>query len=78
MITFSEIIPSLQQLSTQDKLKTIQFLANQLAEEQHKLSLLKEGETHEVWSPYDAFSAETVLTQMLDEYSQTSNQITKE
>lgn len=72
-MTFTELIPSLQQLSSQDKLKAIQFLANQLAEEEQDLSLLEDGKTYELLSPHDAFSAENVLTKMLDEYAETSN-----
>ncbi len=72
-MTFTELIPSLQQLSSQDKLKAIQFLANQLAEEEQTLSLLEDGKTYHVLSPHDAFYAENVLTKMLDEYAETSN-----
>ena len=76
-MTFTELIPSLQQLSYPDKLKAIQFLASQLAENTPKLSLLEEGKTYEIWSPYDAFSAESILTQLLDEHTQSLSQTAK-
>jgi hypothetical protein len=76
-MTFTELIPSLQQLSYPDKLKAIQFLASQLAENTPSSSLLEEGKTYEIWSPYDAFSAERTLTQLLDEHTQSLSQTTK-
>lgn len=56
----------LQNLSRADKLRVIEFLASELAKEE-TLSLLKDGQTYEVWSPYDAFEAENVLGKMLEE-----------
>jgi hypothetical protein len=66
----TEMLPSLQQLSHQEKIKAIQFLATELAKEEQSTNLLEDGKTYEVWSPYDAFSAEKVLTDMLQQHKQ--------
>ncbi|HLP89161.1 MAG TPA: hypothetical protein VK184_11305 [Nostocaceae cyanobacterium] len=68
-MTLTEIIPSLQLLSRQEKLKVIQFLADLLAKEDENLPTLENGKHYEVWSPYDAFLAEHILTQMLQDDS---------
>lgn len=62
----TDLLPMLQNLSRADKLRVIEFLASELAKEE-TLSTLKHGQTYEVWSPYDAFEAETVLGKMLEE-----------
>ncbi len=67
-MTLTEIIPSLKQLSSQEKLKAIQFLASELAQE--NIAQIEPNKSYEIWSPYNAFSAEKTLTQMLQEHSQ--------
>ena len=70
-MTLTEILPSLQKLSHQEKIKAIQFLAAELARDKQNPDLLENGKTYEVWSPYDAFAAEKTLTDMLQEHLQT-------
>jgi hypothetical protein len=62
-MTLTEIIPSLKKLSSQEKIKAIQFLATELAQE--KIENIEPNKNYEVWSPYDACSAEKTLTKML-------------
>ncbi len=69
-MTLTEILPSLQKLSPHDKLQAIQFLAAELANNDRNTVGLEDGKTYEVWSPYDAFSAEKVLTDMLAQHLQ--------
>jgi hypothetical protein len=69
-MTLSDILPSLQKLSYQEKIKAIQFLATELARNEQDSVFLENGKTYEVWSPYDAFSAEKVLTDMLQQHLQ--------
>ena len=69
-MTLTEILPSLQKLSHQEKIKAIQFLAAELARNEQNPDLLENGKTYEVWSPYDAFAAEKTLTDMLQEHLQ--------
>ena len=70
-MTLTEILPSLQKWSHQEKIKAIQFLATELARNEQNPDLLENGKTYEVWSPYDAFAAEKTLTDMLQEHLQT-------
>lgn len=67
-MTLAEILPSLQKLSHFEKVKAIQFLATELTKDEQNSDLLEDGKTYEVWSPYNAFSAETVLTDMLQQH----------
>ncbi|NTW19454.1 MAG: hypothetical protein HGA42_07525 [Nostocales cyanobacterium W4_Combined_metabat2_030] len=69
-MTLTEILPSLQKLSDQEKIKAIQFLAAELARDKQNPDLLENGKTYEVWSLYDAFAAEKTLTDMLQEHLQ--------
>ncbi|HCQ21832.1 MAG: hypothetical protein AN481_00800 [Aphanizomenon flos-aquae LD13] len=70
-MTLTEILPSLQKLSHQEKIKAIQFLATELARDEQNPDLLENGKTYEVWSLYDAFAAEKTLTDMLQKHLQT-------
>jgi hypothetical protein len=69
-MTLTEILPSLRKLSDQEKIKAIQFLAAELAKDAQNSAFLGDGKTYEVWSPYDAFSAEKTLTNMLQQHLQ--------
>jgi hypothetical protein len=76
-MTLTELLPSLQQLSPQEKIKAIQFLATELDKSERNSTTIEDGTEHEVWSPYDAFSAEKVLTDMLLQHSQQNQQLSK-
>ncbi len=56
------LLAELQQLNRLEKLRIIQMLANQIAQEEEILT----GTEYEVWSPYDAPGAATILTEMLE------------
>jgi hypothetical protein len=83
-MTLTETLPTLQKLSSQDKIKAIQFLATELErngiskatlpEADRDLLGLEDGANYEIWSPYDAFSAEKVLTDMLERHRQAEHQ----
>lgn len=62
----TDLLPMLQNLSPADKLRVIEFLQSELAKEE-TLTLLKNGQSYEIWSPYDAFEAENILGKMLEE-----------
>jgi hypothetical protein len=64
------LIETLQQLNRAEKLRIVQLLVEQLAQEE---SLLTAAE-YEVWSPYDAPGAAAILTQMLEEDRQKNDQ----
>ncbi len=57
------LITELQKLTHAEKLRVVQMLVNQLAQEENILTATE----YEVWSPYDAPGAATILTQMLEE-----------
>ena len=67
-MTLTEILPSLQKLSHFEKVRAIQFLATELTKDEQTSDLLEDGKTYEIWSPYNAFSAEKVLTDMLQQH----------
>jgi hypothetical protein len=83
-MTLTEILPTLQQLSSQDKIKAIQFLATELERNGSREATLSEverdsfklddGANYEIWSPYDAFSAEKALTDILERHRQIERQ----
>ncbi|WP_437597733.1 hypothetical protein WMF28_34105 [Sorangium sp. So ce590] len=59
-----ELLPDIQSLPRADKLKLIQFLAQELAEAE-ELPALRAGQSYPVWSPDQAFEAAETLLQTL-------------
>jgi hypothetical protein len=59
-----EILPTVQSLPREDKLRLIQFLAQDLAEAEAPAALVP-GEEYPVWSPYNAFEAADTLLGVL-------------
>ena len=59
-----EILPDVQALPRADKLRLIQFLAQELVEAEDPPALVA-GEEYPVWSPYDAFAAADTLLEVL-------------
>ena len=59
------LVVELQKLTHTDKLRVVQILVNELVQEE--ILPMKE---YEVWSPFDASGAATILTQMLEEDQQ--------
>ena len=57
------LIEELRQLNRVEKLRVIQMLANQIAQEEEILTATE----YEVWSPYDAPGAAAILMDMLEE-----------
>jgi hypothetical protein len=60
-----EVLPEVQSLSRLDKLRLIQFLAQEL--ERDDSGLIESGRTYPLWSPDTAFSAAAALLQVLEE-----------
>jgi hypothetical protein len=52
----------LEKLSRAEKLRVVQMLVEQLAQEEEMLT----AQHYEVWSPYDAPGAAAILTEMLE------------
>lgn len=62
-MTVIELLPSLKTLSRADKLKVMQFLIMELAQEE--AASLQPGATYAVWSPLNSHAAAAQLTQLL-------------
>jgi hypothetical protein len=63
-----ELLTTLQQLNRKDKLQALQYLANELAnEEGETIALLTDGNSYPIWSPIDAHEAANILQTMLEE-----------
>lgn len=63
-MNLQDLFSELHKLNHTDKLRAMQFLANELAVEEE--ALLKPGTQYEVWSPYDAPGAAQTLLDMLE------------
>jgi hypothetical protein len=63
-----EILPDIQSLPRADKLRLIQFLAQDLAEAESPLPLAP-GVSYPIWSPTQAYSAAETLLEALREES---------
>ena len=65
-----EVLPDVQPLSRQDKLRLIKLLAGDLANEER--DLIPTGPSYPIWSPESAFAAASTLMQALaDDQNQT-------
>ena len=63
-MTYIEVLPTLKALNHKDKIRAIQFLANEIAREE---VVCLENQEHEFISQTDAFEASRVLQKLLDE-----------
>jgi hypothetical protein len=60
-----KLLSELYQLNRAEKLRVIQVLANELAQEE---ALLNPDVEYEIWSPYDSAEAAATLQQVLEEH----------
>lgn len=63
MMITTELLNTLRQLDRAEKLRVIQVLALEMAEEEDHL--IEAGQGYPVWSPYDANEAADVMLRML-------------
>ena len=63
-MSVSDLIPELLKLDRADKLRLLQLLALDLAKDEQ--SLLTEGASYPVWSPYGAHDAARTLLEALN------------
>ena len=63
-MTYAEVLPTLRRLDRKDKVRAIQFLANEVAKEEE---VSFETYQHEFVSQTDAFEASRVLQRLIDE-----------
>ncbi len=64
-MTITEVLPTLKALNHKDKIRAIQFLANEVAKEEEVF--FEEGKTYEVWSPHDSYKAAEQLRKLIEE-----------
>ncbi len=62
-MTVTELYPTLKSLPRADKLKVMQFLAAELAEEE---PTLQPGAVYEIWSPLNSHEAAHKLAKLLE------------
>jgi hypothetical protein len=65
IMSLAELIPVLQALPHADKLRLLQFLVFELAQEEG-VSLLDPNLTYPIWTPFNAFEAADTLLQALE------------
>jgi ATP:corrinoid adenosyltransferase len=63
-MTYTEVLPTLRTLNHKDKIRVIQFLANEVARGE---DMFFENQEHEFISQTDAFEASRVLQNLIDE-----------
>jgi hypothetical protein len=63
-MTVSELFPALRNLPRADKLKVMQFLVAELAQEEEPD--LQPGATYAVWSPLNSHEAAHEMSQLLE------------
>jgi hypothetical protein len=64
-MSLAEVLPEVQSLSRLDKIRLIQFLAQEL--ERDDGGLIEQGRSYPIWSPDQAFAAAAALMQALEE-----------
>ena len=64
-MTVAEVLPTLKALNHKDKIRVIQFQANEVAREEEVF--FEDGKIYEIYSPYESFEAAEQLRQLLKE-----------
>ncbi len=66
-MSLTELFPNVKILPRADKLRLIQFLVFELAQEEG-ISLLTAGAEYPIWTPLNAFGAAETLMKMLENH----------
>lgn len=72
-MSIQELLPLLHQLSRADKLRVLQYVANDLAVDEN-LEVMFTGREYEIWSPYDSADAARQLYALLEEDKQEAHE----
>ena len=64
-MTITEVLPTLKALNHKDKIRALQFLANEVAREEEVFS--EKRKNYEFWSLHNSLEAATVLQKLLDD-----------
>ena len=65
MITLTELLPAIKQLSPLDKIKLIRLLAEEM-ESREEIAPLESGKAYNLPTPYNTFGAGAILMQAID------------
>jgi hypothetical protein len=65
VMTYTEVLQTLKTLNHIDKIRVIQFLANEVAREEDVF--FEEGKTYDIFSPYESYEAAGQLRKLLEE-----------
>jgi hypothetical protein len=63
-MTAAELLPILKALNHMEKIRAIQFLANEVVREE---SFFEEGKNYDIWSPFESSDAAEQLTKLIEE-----------
>lgn len=63
-MTVTELLPTLRALDYKEKIRAIQFLANEVAKEEEVF--FEEGKSYQVWSPFKSYKAAEQLMNLLE------------
>ena len=63
-MTVTELLPTLRALNHKEKIRAIQFLANEVAREEEVF--FEEGKSYQVWSPFESYKAAEQLMNLLE------------
>jgi hypothetical protein len=66
-MSLTELFPTVKSLPRVDKLRLMQFLVVELAQEEG-ISLLTAGAEYPIWTPLNAFDAAETLMKMLEKH----------
>ncbi len=64
-MTVTELLPTLKSLNHKEKIRVIQFLANEVVKEEN--AVFVENQEHEFISQTNSFEASRILQKLLDE-----------
>ncbi len=64
-MTVTELLPTLKALNHKEKIRAIQFLANEVANEEK--IFFEEGASYPIWSPFESYEAAEQLMNLLEE-----------
>ncbi len=67
LMNYIEVLPTLKALNHKDKIRAIQFLANEVVEEED--SIFVNNQEHNFVSQTDSFEASRMLQKLLDEHN---------
>lgn len=67
MMPISELVPTVKKLPRADKLRLMQLLLIDLAQDEG-VTLLEADAEYPIWTPLDAFEAAETLLQMLEQH----------